>query len=170
MIKTMRHNEVKGGQVQYLQTNCSQCVLKKEEICPYLEQIANCHLFSEQKGRNVFNGFTKEKRQYPRMITSIPAFVRNGGSGEAKSHIGSIIDMSLGGLRISIPRGRKYGRLTDPQTTEFEIVTVLPDKDEPIYLKCKSRRVAYFKDDIHVGTSIIDADIRSYEAFKNYLM
>ena len=54
--------------------------------------------------------------------------------------------------------------------TEFEIVTMLPDKDEPIYLKCKSQRVAYFRDDIHVGTSIIDADIRSYEAVKNYLM
>ena len=165
MMRKMRQNEAKNGQVHYLQTNCSQCVLKKEELCPYLEQISNCHLFS----RKAFNGVTKEKRQYPRTITSIPAFVNNGGSGKAKLHIGSIIDISLGGLRISIPRGMKYGRLTDHRETEFEIITNLPDADEPIHLKCKSQRVVYFKDDIHVGTSIIGADIRSYEAFKNYL-
>jgi len=88
MIKKMRHNEVKGGQVQYLQTNCSQCVLKKEELCPYLEQIMNCHLFKDLKSGEVFNGFKKEKRQYPRIITSIPAFISNGRSGKEKLRIG----------------------------------------------------------------------------------
>ena len=166
----MRHNEVEDGQLQDLQTNCNQCVLKKEEICPYLEQIVNCHLFNDSKNRKVFNGFKKEKRQYPRIITSIPAFISNGGSGEEKLRIGSIVDISLGGLRISIPRGMKYKVLIGPQTTEFEIITTLPDENKPIQLKCKSQRVVYSKDNIHVGASIIDADFHSYKAFKNYLM
>jgi len=163
----MRRNEVRDGQLQDLQTNCNQCVLNKKELCPYLETVANCHLFNS---REVFNGFKKEKRQYPRIITSIPAFISSDGSGEADLHIGSIMDISLGGLRISIPRGMKHKVLTGPQTTEFEIITKLPDENKPIHLKCKSQRVVHSKDNIHVGASIIDADFRSYKAFKNYLM
>ena len=170
MIKKMRHNEVKGGKVQYLLTNCSQCILKKEEICPYLEQIAHCHLFKDMKSRDVVNGFKKEKRQYPRIITSIPAFISNGRSGKEKLRIGSIVDISLGGLRISIPKGMKHEVLTGPKTTEFEIITKLPDGTKPIHLTCKSQRVLSYKDDIHVGASVVHADFRSYKAFKNYLM
>jgi hypothetical protein len=166
----MRHNGVKDRQSQDLQTNCNQCVLKKEGNCPYIEQIANCHLFNDLKSREVSYIFKKEKRQYPRIITSIPAFISSGGSGEEKLRIGSIVDISLGGLRISIPKGMKHKVLTGPQTTEFEIITTLPDENKPIQLKCKSQRVVYSKDNIHVGASIIDADFHSYKAFKNYLM
>jgi hypothetical protein len=170
MRKKMRHNEVQGGQLQYLRTNCNQCVLKREEICPYLETIVNCHLFKDLKSREVFIDFKKEKRQYPRIITSIPAFVSNGRSAAEKLPIGSIIDISLGGLQISIPRGMKYKVLNGRKKTEFEIITKLPNGNKPIHLKCKSHRVVSSKDNIHVGASVIDADFRSYKAFKNLLM
>ncbi|HET6459338.1 MAG TPA: PilZ domain-containing protein [Syntrophales bacterium] len=170
MRKKMRHSEVRDLQLWDLQTDCNQCVLKTEEVCPYLETIVNCHLFNDLKSRRVFNGFKKEKRLYPRIITSIPAFISNDGSGKENLHIGSITDISLGGLRISIPRGMKHEVLTARQTPEFEIITKLPDENTPIHLKCKSQRVVYSKDNIHVGASIVDADSRSYKSFKNYLM
>ncbi len=170
MREKVRLNKVQEGQLQDLQTNCNHCVLKKEERCPYLERIVNCHLFNDLKGRDIFDGFKEDKRQYPRIITSIPAFISNGSSGKEKLRIGSIIDISLGGLGISIPRGMKYKVLTGPQTTEFEIITKLPDGNRPIHLKCKPQRVVHSRDTIHVGASIVDADFRSYKAFKNYLM
>jgi PilZ domain len=170
MRKKMGHNEVRGGKLQNLQTNCDQCVLKIEEICPYLETIENCHLFSDLRNREAFNGFEKEKRQYPRIITSIPAFISKGRSGGEKLPVGSITDISLGGLQISIPRGMKYKVLNGRKTTEFEIITKLPKGNKPIHLKCKSQRVVSSKDSIRVGASVIDADFRSYRAFKNYLM
>jgi hypothetical protein len=151
----MRHNEVKDEQLQDVQTNCNQCVLKKEDSCPYIEQIVDCHLFKNLKSREVSYTFKKEKRQHPRIITSIPAFISSGGSGEEKLRIGSIIDISLGGLLISIPKGMKHKVLTGPQTTEFEIITTLPDENKLKHLKCKSRRVVHYRDYIHVGASII---------------
>jgi hypothetical protein len=151
----MRHNEVKEGQSQDLQTNCNQCVLKKENICPYIEQIVDCHLFKDLRNREVSYTFKKERRQHPRIITSIPAFISSGDSEEEKLRIGSIIDISLGGLLISIPKGTKHQVLTGPQTTEFEIITTLPDENKPKHLKCKSRRVIHYRDNIHVGASII---------------
>ena len=170
MRQEMRLNKVKGGEIQDLQTNCNHCVRKKEERCPYLETIVNCHLFSDLRSRETSNVFKKEKRQYPRIITSIPAFISNGSSGKERLRIGSIIDISLGGLQISIPKGMKYSVLTGPQTTEFEIITKLPHRNKPIHLKCKSQRVVHSRDNIHVGASIVDADLHSYKAFKNYLM
>jgi hypothetical protein len=166
----MWQTEMKDGQIQDLQTNCNQCALKNEEICPYIEAIVNCHLFNDLKRRKAFNGFKKEKRQYPRIITSIPAFISSDSSREGKLRIGSIIDISLGGLRISIPKGMKHKVLTSPQTTKFELITKLPDGNKPIHLKCKLQGVVYSGDNINVGASIIDADSRSYTAFKNYLM
>ncbi|MGZ3648528.1 MAG: PilZ domain-containing protein [Syntrophales bacterium] len=165
-----RRNEEQDGQLQNLQTSCNQCVLRREDLCPYLEMIVNCHLFDDLKSREVLNGFKNEKRRYPRMITSIPAFISNGRSREEKLRIGSIIDISLGGLRISIPRGMEHTVLNGLQGTEFEIVTKLPNGNKPIHLKCKSKRAVYSKDNIHVGASVIDAASRSYKAFKNYLM
>lgn len=150
----MRRTEGKDEQLPDSQTNCNQCVIKKEGNCPYIEQIIDCHLFKDLRSREVSHVFKKEKRRHPRMITSIPAFI-SGGSVEEKLPIGSIVDISLGGLLISIPRETKHKVLTDPQMTEFEIITTLPDRDQPIHLKCKSRRVVHHKDNIHVGASII---------------
>jgi hypothetical protein len=151
----MRHNKVKEGQSQDLQTNCNQCVLKREGNCPYIETIVNCHLFKDLKSREVFYTFKKERRQHPRIITSIPAFISSGDSEEEELHIGSIKDISLGGLLISIPKGMKHKVLTGHQTTEFEIITTLPDENKPKHLKCRSRRVVHYRDNIHVGASII---------------
>jgi Acetyltransferase (isoleucine patch superfamily) len=118
-----------------------------------------------RKSQKMFNGFKKEKRRFPRMT-----FISKGGSGEAKSHIGSIMDISLGGLRISIPREMEHKVLTGSQMNEFEIMIALPDENEPIHLNCKSLRVTYSKDNIDVGASIIDSDFRSYRALIHYLL
>jgi hypothetical protein len=32
-------------------TGCDKCALSEMEICPYLEEVANCHLFKRLEGR-----------------------------------------------------------------------------------------------------------------------
>jgi hypothetical protein len=34
-------------------TACDKCAKKEAEICPYLEEIANCHLFKKLEGRQM---------------------------------------------------------------------------------------------------------------------
>ena len=34
-------------------TACDKCALSEMEICPYLEEVANCHLFKRLEGRPV---------------------------------------------------------------------------------------------------------------------
>jgi len=33
------------------QTACDKCALREMELCPYLEEVANCHLFKKIGGR-----------------------------------------------------------------------------------------------------------------------
>ena len=166
----IKHNEDHHEQLHDLETNCNICALKEMDLCPYLERLAKCHIFNALKGQKVFNNINKEKRRYTRTITSIPAFINKNGSRKAIIPIGSIMDISLGGLRVSIPRGMKYKVLTGLRKTGFEITFTLPGEKEPIHVNCKSRRVVDSEDNIHVGASIIDADFNSYTALANYLM
>jgi hypothetical protein len=39
------------GNVHDTKTVCDKCVLRETEICPYLEEVANCRLFKKLEGR-----------------------------------------------------------------------------------------------------------------------
>jgi len=176
----IKHNEEHHEQLQDLESNCNICALKKMDLCPYSERLVNCHIFNGLKGKKrkrlifiadyIFKGIDKEKRLYRRMPTDIPAFINNNSSGRAIGPIGLITDISLSGLRISIPRGMNCKVLTSFRKTEFEIIFTLPGEKEPIHVNCKSRRVVDSQDNVHVGASIIHADFHSYKALANYLM
>lgn len=49
----MKRMEVKNEKLHDLKTNCNKCALKKRKLCPYLEEVENCHMFSELKGQQV---------------------------------------------------------------------------------------------------------------------
>jgi hypothetical protein len=166
----MGHKEEKGEKLEVAEPNCNKCVLQKMDICPYLETVEHCHLFSDSQRQMISSGFEQEKRQYPRVNTSVPAYIIKGDSRKEKINIGLIKNISLGGVRISIPKALKYKALAGPHATELEIIVVLPVEAEPIQLKCKPRRVTYSQDNIDVGASLVDVDFRSYEALRNYLM
>ena len=49
----MKHNEVNNEELQHLKTNCNKCALKKGKLCPYLEEVAKCHMFSDLNGQSI---------------------------------------------------------------------------------------------------------------------
>ena len=84
--------------------------------------------------------------------------------------IGSITEISLGGVRLLIPKDFKHQILIDPQGSRFEIVFSLPAENKPTRLCCESNRVVDGEDGVQVGACFVDADSLSYKAFKNNLM
>ena len=162
----MKHSDVKNETFQGLQSNCSRCALKKRNHCPYLEEIAHCPMFIDAGGPKPFNGVHEEKRRHRRKHTSIPAFMKHKNLGAAKVPVGSIMDISLSGLRISMPREITYKVLTP----EFEIVFTLPGEKRPLCVHCKLRHEVYSEDAVHVGVSFIDAGSRGHESLVNFLM
>jgi len=120
------------------------------------------------KERRAFLGVEKEKRQYPRKALSVPAVIDQQELGQMA--VGSITEISLGGVKVLIPKDFKHQILIDSQGSKFEIVFNLPNENKPIKLFCESQRVVDSEDSIHVGASFVDADFKSYKALQTYLM
>ena len=120
------------------------------------------------KERKAFRGVEKEKRQYPRKTLSVPAVINQQEQGHMG--IGSITEISLGGVKVLIPKEFKRQILIDSQGSRFEIVFNLPAENKPIRLSCESTRVVDAEDSIHVGAFFVDADFKSYKALQTYLM
>ncbi|MGO9213322.1 MAG: PilZ domain-containing protein [Syntrophales bacterium] len=120
------------------------------------------------KERKAFHGIEKEKRQYPRKALSVPAVINQQEPG--KMGIGAITEISLGGVKVLIPKDFRHQIFIDSQGSRFEIVFNLPTENKPIRLSCESNRVVDAEDSIHVGALIVDADFKSYRALQTYLM
>ncbi len=120
------------------------------------------------KERKAFRGVDKEKRQYPRKILSVPAVINQ--QEQSQMGIGSIMEISLGGVRILISKDFNHQILIDSQGSRFEIVFNLPAENKPIRLSCESTRVVDVEDSVHVGAFFVDADFKSYKALQTYLM
>jgi hypothetical protein len=120
------------------------------------------------KERKSFQSFEKEKRQYPRKAFSVPAVINQQERGQMG--LGAITEISLGGVRVLIPKDFNRQTLIDSQGSRFEIAFNLPADNKPIRLSCESARVVDTEDSMHVGAFFVDADFRSYKALQAYLM
>ncbi|HET6461443.1 MAG TPA: PilZ domain-containing protein, partial [Syntrophales bacterium] len=120
------------------------------------------------KGRKAFQGVEKERRQYPRKVLSVPAVINQQESGQ--TGIGAITDISLGGVRLLIPKDFKHQLLIDSRGSRFEIVFSLPAENKPIRLSCESNRVVDGEDGVQVGACFVDADFKSYKTLQTYLI
>ncbi len=120
------------------------------------------------KQRKAFKGVEKEKRQYPRKVLTVPAVINQQGHGQ--TGIGAITEISLGGVKVLIPKDFKHQTLIDTQGSRFEIVFILPTENKPIKLSCESKRVVNAEDSVHVGAVFVDADFKSYKTLQTYLM
>ena len=120
------------------------------------------------KGRKVFTGIEKEKRQYPRKTLSVSTVINQPEPGHMG--IGAITDISLGGVKVLIPKDFKQQILIDSQNSRFEIIFNLPTENKPIRLSCESNRVIDAEDSINVGAFFVDGDFKSYKALQAYLM
>jgi len=135
-----------------------------------LSSIIEIVLTNYVTDRKSFKSFTKERRQYPRKGILAPVLIKQYASGETKLDTGAITDISLGGVRITIPKDAKYLISDDTQTYKFEILFTLPNENKLVYLTCEPRSVLNDQESIQVGASFVDADFQSYKALQNYLM
>ena len=120
------------------------------------------------KERKAFKGVEKEKRQYPRKVLAVPAVINQ--QEPRQTGIGAITEISLGGVKVLIPKDFKHQTLIDTQGSRFEIVFILPTENRPIRLSCESKRVVNAEDSINVGAVFVDADFKSYKTLQTYLM
>lgn len=114
------------------------------------------------------NEVRQERRQYPRKFISAPALINHADQGQ--EGIAAVTEISLGGLKLMIPKGMEDRVRIYGQGSKFDVSFSLPNDNKPIRLSCESRNTIDTENSIHIGASFVDADFQNYKALQTYLM
>jgi hypothetical protein len=113
--------------------------------------------------------FSQDRRGFKRLPASFPACIGDARSKTGDFAIGTIQDVSMGGVRLSVPKGTNLLPGPGCEALEFSISFSLPNYHWPIGVKCLSRRVVELGDEIQIGAVFVDTDLRSHQALQQYM-
>lgn len=99
----------------------------------------------------------EKQRRFERKCTGFSCFIGNADSQARDLITATIMDISHGGVRISIPKGPDFDIKSVFDET-FVVIFTLPNCNWPIKLECRSQRVFDHKDEVHIGANIINPD------------
>ncbi len=111
----------------------------------------------------------RERRRFVRRQVLIPAHVKSVDP-EKKEHEAVILDISLSGLRVSLPKESMPEIYEGREKSTFETSFVLPQEEKSIRIVCKPERVVPVNGSIHVGASFVDSDFTNYQQLQQYLV
>jgi len=109
-----------------------------------------------------------ERRRYPRKQVTLPAYVEVS-KGSVTQHGAVILDLSLGGMRLSVPKECVSKIYEKGEKSHFETSFTLPSENKPVRLVCKPERVVPSNGNVYVGASFVDADFTAYQRLQQYL-
>jgi hypothetical protein len=135
-----------------------------------LSSVIENMLYNYLKGRKALQGMTSDKRQFARKQVALPAFIAEAKADARGYQTGTIMDISLGGIRISVPKGTQLEIKADGDATEFDIIFTLPYATRPLKMRCHPQRVFESEEDVQIGTAFVDADFRSYQTLQNFMI
>jgi predicted DNA-binding protein len=138
----------------------------KRSISLVIEDIISSYL----KDNEALQGTEKEKRRFLRKGVNIPVVVRDQDAETSQLQAGTIMDISLGGVRISLSNDYAYEISIGGQDDQFEAIFTVPTEKRPISIKCRLHRVITNTDDKQLGASFVDSDFSSYKTLQSYLI
>jgi hypothetical protein len=126
-------------------------------------------LYDYLKSQNMITEGKKERRRNPRKQVNIPAYISLPDTKQQNIQPGIIIDISTGGIRVSIPKGSDFEIIEDDSSLTFDLHFVLPNEKTPVNFKCNACKIN--KDDIEtqINACFVDADFNSFQKLHNYL-
>lgn len=134
----------------------------RRSLSSMIEMILSNYL-TEKKA---FSGM--EMRKHPRKPVSIPVVINQKGIEQIGK--GSIVDISLGGARILIPKDFAQNIAINSKGSKFDVRFDLPTESNLVKMTCESTRVVDDDDSIIVGAFFVDAEFSSYKSLQTYLM
>lgn len=111
-----------------------------------------------------------EKRRHMRYPAHLPAVIQiDYDESETHYKIGTILDISLSGVRVSIPLNENLGSRVKNQCPDFEIMFHMPNNTITIRCKCTPRRIVSADNYVHLGSEFVDNDFECSRAL-NWVM
>ena len=156
------------------------CFQTSSEIKRFLEKIAEkeSRSVSSVAESIVHNHFTNDKaveevsqnrRRFERKKISIPAYIGDTRWQRHDFVAGTILDISFGGIKMSIPKGTRLEIQNVRETDELSIIFSIPTSLWPISMKINPRRVFESAEEIQLGASLINPSFPAYSALQKCL-
>lgn len=113
-----------------------------------------------------------DKRLFKRKRVMIPAMIYKSSESElvGRYHSTTILDISLGGIRLNFSPESTCKNEIDKDGSEFELLFSLDKEGEPVVLRCNLARIKNTEHGIQVGASFCEANAHSHEYLQKYLM
>lgn len=115
-------------------------------------------------------GLHQSRRCLERKKVRLPAFIGDPGWQRKDFVRGSILDISFGGIQVSIPKGTKMEIQSDGGAREIRVIFSLEDCPWPVHLKCQPRRASESGEEVLIGASLIDPDHYTYTNLQKHLI
>ena len=158
------------------------CFRTSSDIRNYLDAIARQQRLSlshvvesiiyhhQQQNAQTTKPVDPDRRLYQRRQVMLPAFISRTPSQIQEFETGSVLDISLGGIRFSVP-GKTASKIqpnTDP--SEYNVIFTLPDQRQPVKVRCRPQSVLDAAEEVQIGATFVDAEFHSYQNLQKYLI
>jgi hypothetical protein len=126
-----------------------------------------CHYLKSDKSSE---GSCQDRRRYERKKVSIPAYIGDPRWQRHDFVAGTIVDISFGGIRMSIPKGTKVEIEKADENDKFSVIFRIPDYHWPVNVKISPRRIIDSEELVQIGASLTNPDFHAYSALQKYLI
>jgi hypothetical protein len=139
---------------------------EKQSVSSLVESIIHRFLKNDKPAE----GTVQNRRRFERKKITIPAYIGYTRWQRDDYEESTILDLSLGGIKMSIPKGAKVDLHNVHDTEEISIIFRIPSCCWPISVKITPHAVCESEEEIQVGASISHPDFQAYSALQKYLM
>jgi hypothetical protein len=122
--------------------------------------------YVEERGRTL--GWSEEKRRHERRQVAAPALVTCPGSDRIQA--GIVLDVSLGGIRISVAGTFECRMREDEEPATISITFTLPETKKALTVLCVPKHILPYEDRTTIGACFTDADFATFQGLQDYLV
>jgi hypothetical protein len=111
----------------------------------------------------------QDRRRSERRQVALPALIGAAHSDPRDFETGTVVDISLGGINFSVPKGTTIELRTDDDTNEISVLFTLPNNHWRTNVICRPQRVSESADKVQIGATVRNPDYFFTKALHNIM-
>ncbi len=139
---------------------------ERRSVSSMIENILHDYLRNERSALQI----PDEKRRYRRKTVGAPALISGLTPNDNGPSAGMVVDLSLGGLQLSVANTFKPEITEDKENAPISVVFTLPESKKPLTVRCVPHHINHAENETNIGASFCDCDFTSYQAIQSCLI
>jgi c-di-GMP-binding flagellar brake protein YcgR len=111
----------------------------------------------------------RNRRNSERRQIALPALIGPAHSDPQDFGTGTVVDISLGGIKFSVPKGTTIELSTDCDTNKISVLFTLPKNKWRTNVICRPQRVFESADQVQVGATVLNPDYFFSKSLRNIM-